>query len=245
MSNIMSLEPVDYFVIGHVAHDLTPDGPRLGGTVAYSALTARSLGLRMIESAVLYNLGNCHRVLAQVPLAWQCAEQAEACAAASEMREIEARSWLLRGHLRADAGEAGDGHACYERAALAFEACGLPHFASQAYAGRAALFLTAGDLSEARAWAERTAQAIAGVASLFGIDEPTWPSLVCHRVWLALGDARAPSALQRAHTDLLTMADRAGDAVLRNGILHDVPMHREVLLAWQAQAAATPPAGPR
>lgn len=33
-------------MIGHVAHDLTPTGPRLGGTVAYSALTARALGMR-------------------------------------------------------------------------------------------------------------------------------------------------------------------------------------------------------
>ena len=47
MLNPVSLEPVDYLVIGHVAHDLTPDGPRLGGTAAYSALTARALGLRV------------------------------------------------------------------------------------------------------------------------------------------------------------------------------------------------------
>src|SRR6185436_14979600 len=40
-------EPVDYLVIGHVAHDLTSEGPRLGGTAAYSALTARALGLRV------------------------------------------------------------------------------------------------------------------------------------------------------------------------------------------------------
>lgn len=47
MSNLVSLEPVDYLVIGHVAHDLTPQGPRLGGTAAYSALTARALGMRV------------------------------------------------------------------------------------------------------------------------------------------------------------------------------------------------------
>jgi len=47
MLNLMTVEPVDYLVIGHVAHDLTPEGPRLGGTVAYSALTARALGLRV------------------------------------------------------------------------------------------------------------------------------------------------------------------------------------------------------
>ena len=47
MFNPVMLEPVDYLVIGHVAHDLTPMGPRLGGTAAYSALTARALGLRV------------------------------------------------------------------------------------------------------------------------------------------------------------------------------------------------------
>jgi sugar/nucleoside kinase (ribokinase family) len=40
-------ESVDYLVIGHVARDLTPQGPRLGGTAAYSALTARAFGLQV------------------------------------------------------------------------------------------------------------------------------------------------------------------------------------------------------
>jgi hypothetical protein len=39
-------EPIDYLVIGHITCDLTPSGPRPGGTVAYAALTARALGLR-------------------------------------------------------------------------------------------------------------------------------------------------------------------------------------------------------
>ena len=47
MSDLAVLEPVDYLVIGHVAHDLTPDGWRLGGTVAYAALTAKAIGLRV------------------------------------------------------------------------------------------------------------------------------------------------------------------------------------------------------
>jgi sugar/nucleoside kinase (ribokinase family) len=37
---------VDYLVVGHLSCDLTPSGPRLGGTAAYAALTARALGLR-------------------------------------------------------------------------------------------------------------------------------------------------------------------------------------------------------
>jgi sugar/nucleoside kinase (ribokinase family) len=42
-----ALEPVDYLVVGHLTLDLTPAGPRLGGTAAYAALTAASLGLRV------------------------------------------------------------------------------------------------------------------------------------------------------------------------------------------------------
>ncbi len=37
---------IDYLLLGHVAHDRTPTGPQLGGTVAYAAATASALGLR-------------------------------------------------------------------------------------------------------------------------------------------------------------------------------------------------------
>ena len=47
MPEIKTFEPLDYLVVGHVARDLTPSGARLGGTAAYSALTARALGLRV------------------------------------------------------------------------------------------------------------------------------------------------------------------------------------------------------
>ena len=41
-----AIEPIDYLAIGHITLDLTPEGPRLGGTAAYAALTARAFGLR-------------------------------------------------------------------------------------------------------------------------------------------------------------------------------------------------------
>ncbi len=47
MQPLVPLGPVDYLIIGHLACDLTPGGPRLGGTAAYSALTGRALGLRV------------------------------------------------------------------------------------------------------------------------------------------------------------------------------------------------------
>lgn len=42
-----NLDPIDYLVIGHLTCDLTPEGYRLGGTAAYSTLTAHALGLRV------------------------------------------------------------------------------------------------------------------------------------------------------------------------------------------------------
>ena len=47
MRSLARVEPVDYLLIGHLSRDLTPEGDRLGGTVAYSALMARALGLRV------------------------------------------------------------------------------------------------------------------------------------------------------------------------------------------------------
>lgn len=47
MFSLTPLEPINYLVIGHLTRDLTPTGPRLGGTAAYAGLTARALGLRV------------------------------------------------------------------------------------------------------------------------------------------------------------------------------------------------------
>jgi hypothetical protein len=47
MFSLTPLEPINYLIIGHLTRDLTPDGPRLGGTAAYAGLTASALGLRV------------------------------------------------------------------------------------------------------------------------------------------------------------------------------------------------------
>ena len=47
MPLLAPLEPVDYLIIGHLSCDITPDGPHLGGTAAYAALTGYALGLRV------------------------------------------------------------------------------------------------------------------------------------------------------------------------------------------------------
>ncbi len=73
MFDLVPVEPVDYLVLGHVTEDLTSAGPRLGGTAAFSALTAHALGLRVgivtsaSESTSLAALDGLHVV--RVPAA--------------------------------------------------------------------------------------------------------------------------------------------------------------------------------
>ncbi len=47
MYRIAPLDPIDYLIIGHVTQDITPNGLVIGGTAAYSSLTARALGMRV------------------------------------------------------------------------------------------------------------------------------------------------------------------------------------------------------
>ena len=47
MFSLAPLEPINYLIIGHLTYDLTPSGPRIGGTAAYAGLTAHALGLRV------------------------------------------------------------------------------------------------------------------------------------------------------------------------------------------------------
>jgi sugar/nucleoside kinase (ribokinase family) len=51
--------PIDYLVIGHVSLDRTADGPVIGGTAAYSALTAKVLGCR---SAIVTRFAEADRM---------------------------------------------------------------------------------------------------------------------------------------------------------------------------------------
>jgi sugar/nucleoside kinase (ribokinase family) len=47
MQELFTPQPVDYLIIGHVTQDITPQGPMLGGTASYAALTAKAFGLRV------------------------------------------------------------------------------------------------------------------------------------------------------------------------------------------------------
>lgn len=47
MQSGLPVELIDYLAIGHITQDLTKEGPVLGGSVSYAALTAKAMGLRV------------------------------------------------------------------------------------------------------------------------------------------------------------------------------------------------------
>jgi sugar/nucleoside kinase (ribokinase family) len=66
----------DYLLVGHITHDVTPQGPRLGGTVSYGAHTAAALGLRVgILTSTMPNEPLLHNLPPQVRIHCIPAEQ--------------------------------------------------------------------------------------------------------------------------------------------------------------------------
>ena len=53
----------EYLAIGHLSVDRTPEGPMLGGTVMYGALTAARFGAR----AAVLTRGNLQKLDPEVP----------------------------------------------------------------------------------------------------------------------------------------------------------------------------------
>jgi hypothetical protein len=45
-TGLITTEPIDYLVVGHITQDITPTGLMMGGTVTYAALTAQALGCK-------------------------------------------------------------------------------------------------------------------------------------------------------------------------------------------------------
>jgi sugar/nucleoside kinase (ribokinase family) len=70
MHNPAHFEAIDYLVIGHLAKDITPEGNRLGGTAAFSALTAKALGLK-VGVVTAWGEENSLSQIGSIPLAYE------------------------------------------------------------------------------------------------------------------------------------------------------------------------------
>ncbi|MBN1312387.1 MAG: ribokinase [Anaerolineae bacterium] len=63
------VQEIDYLIVGHVCQDLTPEGPRLGGTATFGALTAQMMGLRVgVLTSTSSDLDSLLSPLQSIPL---------------------------------------------------------------------------------------------------------------------------------------------------------------------------------
>ena len=109
-----------------------------------------------------------------------------------------------------------------------------------ASAGLARVALARGDLGAAMQALEPLLAlgANANDELLAGMEFPRLVDWTCHRVLASTGgrgDARAAQWLSRAHRALQVQAAAITDAVLRQGFLRNIPVHREIVAAWESR----------
>lgn len=104
--------------------------------------------------------------------------------------------------------------------------------------------LAAGETEEAHTLTEETCAQLTseGYSGDYPEQEIWWAA---HRVWRAIGETEpARAALERAHRLVQEQAGRIQDPELRRSFLENVPVNREIVLAYgQAQQREADPRG--
>ncbi len=106
-----------------------------------------------------------------------------------------------------------------------------------ARAGLARVALAEGNTDAALAALQPLLDHVAASGTFEGTNDTRWIELTGHQVLARARDPRAADWLARAHTALMKQAEAIPDAGLRQGFLHNIPYHREILAAWAASAA--------
>ena len=69
------------------------------------------------------------------------------------------------------------------------------------------------------------------------MESPAQVYLACFRALEGSDPPRAAEALAQGHRHLTQLAGAIDDPQLSRAVLHDVPIHRELIAAWQRVAA--------
>ncbi len=200
----------------------------------------RANGQRDMEGAALGELSRLALWQGDETRALSLARSALEIAEATKARVGEVKAMLRLGDAELSLGRLGAAVQAYTRArARALEIDSPRQF--DACAGLARVALAEGNVSAALAAVQPVLDhvAIGGELKLL-TDAPTWIELTCHQVLACAGDPHATQWLARAHAALMTEADAISDASLRKGYLHNVPFHREVVVAWSKRSTSSP-----
>ncbi len=106
-------------------------------------------------------------------------------------------------------------------------------------AGNALAALALGDLAEAQRLAVECLDWIDG-RGLAGIESPAHVYLVCYQALKESDPQRSAQALEAGYQHIRQLADAIDDPQLSRAFLHEAPIHRELIAAWQAVNASAP-----
>ena len=201
----------------------------------------RANGDRVMEGGALCTLSALALWRGDETRALTLARQALDIAVAAQARDREVLAGL----------RLGDAELALGRTAAAQQACAQAHaraveidvaFQHDASAGLARVALAAGVAAAtqaALAALQPLLNHVAAGGTLDGAEFPRQIELTCHHALARAGDPRAAEWLARAHRALMTRAEAITDPVLRQGFLHNIPLHREIVAAWAAQDTAS------
>ncbi len=173
------------------------------------------------------------------------ADSALSIALAGRSRDDEAAAHLFIGHAELALQRPDTARQCYLQAQALSEDSPVRHDAA---AGVARAWLAQGDASAARAALDAIWAPGADAHVLDGTLEPRLIEFTCWQTLCRAGDSRAAGWLAQAHTTLLSEAQAivqiGSEQSLRQGFLHNIPYHHEIVAAWEqhGQAALSPPA---
>ena len=197
---------------------------------------ARAVGDRATECYPLLRLAVLSLHEGDAASALAHAQSARGIAVAIHDGLLEANALCRVGDAELALGAHGAAAAAFERAHAT--AAGLKHVRQyDAAAGLARTALARGVPPLSLAPVQQLIDHLAAGGTLQGTDSRLI-RLTCHLVLARDGDARAVAMLAGAHAELLERAAGITDVSLRVNFMNNVPEHRDIVAAWNAQASA-------
>jgi len=156
---------------------------------------------------------------------------------AQDTHSLSTEAWALtyQGHALLALGQGSEARESYQAALQIRQETKQATLATEPYAGLARVALAQNDLSAARHWVEPILLHLEAGNTLGGTDEPLRVYLTCYQVLKALNDPRAHSMLETAYRQMMARAGNIQEETLRVSFLENIPYHRDILAAWEAE----------
>ncbi len=202
---------------------------------------SRSLGDERLEAQVLTGLALLHYHKGDYNAAWETSHSALQIAEAASNRPAEAEALIISGDALLALGMTAEAKTAYQRALNIYKGLDQPTLALEPRAGLALVALAEKQPGPATAHLDAILRHLAptkektpSLERLQGVRDPLRICATCIRVLRAVRSRRAQDWTEAAYQFLKDRAGRISDPALRRTFLHQVPINRQIVEAYQA-----------